>query len=239
MKQKEERQSVFKKGKGRAFLKFLLGELLLIALVSVCYLFIMQGDVTPLLPKSAAPTPTPEPTMAPAPTTVVTLPPTSAPTPAPTATPVPFEELSLPAGEDAPEAPVMPDMQLKLGMSECRAFKQAGQNVLVISGHAYIEGLDASKSDIYLLIMEAENASVVGMYPAVCAPETAYLSFDSSSGSNLSNAFFTAKIDVSEYESGSYMLSAVVVNEDVVKMNYFDTRIFHFRMEDAVLIIEE
>ena len=241
MKKDGERRSIFKKGKGRAFLKFLLGELTLIAVVSVIYLFIVQGDVSSLLPKPTAPqiTATPVPTATPAPTMAITLPPTLPPTPAPTATPVPFEMISLPAGEDAPEAPVMPDGRLKLGMSECRAFKEAGQNVLIISGHAYIEGLDASKTDIYLLVMEAESASVVGMYPAESTPENAYLSFDASSGSNLENAFFTCRIDVSEYESSSYMLSAVAVNEDTVKMNYFDNLIFHFRVENGKLVIEE
>ena len=241
MKKDEERRSIFKKGKGKAFLKFLLGELTIIAVVSICYLFIMQGDVSALLPKPTETNPAGPnvQTATPAPTLVVTLPPTTPPTPAPSATPVPFEMISLPAGEDAPEAPVMPDERLRLGMSECRAFKQAGQNVLIISGYAYIDGLDAAKSDIYMLIMEAENASVIDMYPAIKTPEAAYLSFDAASGSNLSNAFFTVRIDVSEYESSSYMLSTVVVNEDSVKMNYFDNRIFHFRVEDGVLVIEE
>lgn len=50
-----ERRSVFKKGKGRAFLKFLIGELLLIGIACFVYLFVLQGDVTALLP--AAPQP--------------------------------------------------------------------------------------------------------------------------------------------------------------------------------------
>ena len=77
------------------------------------------------------------------------------------------------------------------------------------------------------------------MYKAVSAPETANLSFEESSGANLSNAFFTAKIDVSEYEDASYMLSVVVVNEDRVEMNYFDTRPFHFRIVGGMLTVEE
>jgi hypothetical protein len=55
----------------------------------------------------------------------------------------------------------------------------------------------------------------------------------------MSDAFFTVKIDVSEYYSSSYMISAMVVNEDKVAMNYFDTRTFHFRVEDGKLLIEE
>ena len=245
MKDTGERRSVFKKGKGRAFLKFLLGELILIALVSVVYLFILQADVTALLPAPtealpvATPTPEPTSTATPEPTAVATIAPTEAPPPAPTATPVPYEELSLPAGEEAPEAPALPDEALKLGMSEFRAFTEAGQNVLMIAGHAYIEGLDAANSDIYLMISDAGLGQMVDMYPAVSAPETANLTFEESSGTNLSNAFFTAKIDVSEYPNSAYMLSVVVVNEDKVAMNYFDNRTFHFTIMDGVLSVEE
>ena len=79
MKNTGERRSVFKKGKGRAFLKFLLGELILIALVSVVYLFVLQADVTNLLPapvqEEPAATDVPEPvvTATPEPTTVATI----------------------------------------------------------------------------------------------------------------------------------------------------------------------
>ncbi len=249
-----ERRSVFKKGKGRAFLKFLIGELLLIGIACFVYLFILQGDVTVLLPdpvqkaEETAPAPTEVPATAvpatatpaptPAPTAVVTIAPTEAPTPEPTATPVPFESISLPMGETAPEVPVMADEKLKLGMSECRAFNEAGQNVLIVSGHAYIEGLDAAVSTVYLVVSDAMG-NLIGVYPAVSAPETANLSFEESSGTNLANAFFTAKIDVSEYFFGSYMISAVVVNEDKVAMNYFDSSTFHFMYMDGVVSIAE
>ena len=248
-----ERRSVFRKGKGRAFLRFLIGELLLIGIACFVYLFVLQGDVTALLPAMTTPNPTelqvteqpatdapatatPAPT--PEPTAVATIPPTEAPTPEPTATPVPFEQISLPMGETAPEVPLMADEKLKLGMSECRAFTAAGQNVLLVGGHAYIEGLDAANSAIYLVISDAMG-NLIGVYPAVSAPETANLSFEESSGTNLSNAFFTARIDVSEYFFGSYMISAVVVNEDRVAMNYFDSSTFHFMYMDGVLSIAE
>lgn len=245
MKHTGERRSVFKKGKGRAFLRFLLGELILVALVSVVYLFVLQADVTSLLPASpaneATVTATPEAaaTETPAPTPVETIEPTSEPTPAPTATPIPFEELSRSMGEEAPEAPALPDASLKLGMSEFRAFNEAGQMALILKGHAYIEGLDAANSTIYVMVSDAGMGQLVDMYQAVSAPETASLSFEESSGSNLANAFFTAKIDVSEYYAGSYLLSVVVVNEDKVAMNYFDARPFHFTVVDGVLSVEE
>ena len=203
MKNTGERQSVFKKGKGRAFLKFLIGELLLIGIACFVYLFILQGDVSVLLPKSvqnteapagnaegthlsdddAADLPTAEPTKAPteAPTEAPTPEPTEAPTPAPTATPVPFEQLSLPLGDAAPEVPVMPDEKLKLGMSELYSFSEAGQRVVVVSGYAYIEGLDAANSDIYLLVSNAANADPIALYPAISAPEMENLSFEESS----------------------------------------------------------
>ena len=249
-----ERRSVFKKGKGRAFLKFLIGELLLIGVACFIYLFVLQGDVSVLLPKleltTEAPTeaPTTMPTEAPAaqptdqpaaePTQAPTPVPTEAPTPIPTSTPIPFEGISLPMGETAPEIPVMPDDKLKLGLSECRAFTEAGQNVLCVGGHAYIEGLDAANSKVYLIVSDAMG-NMIGVYPAISAPETANLSFDEVSGTNLSNAFFTARIDVAEYFFGSYMLSAAVVNEDRIAMNYFDNRTFHFLYMDGVLSIAE
>lgn len=244
MKNTGERRSVFKKGKGRAFLRFLLGELLLIALVAVCYLFLLQGDISSLLPApvsvpEATATPAPTEVPAPTPTAVVTIAPTQEPTPAPTGTPIPFEELSLPAGEDAPEVPALPDELLKLGMSEFRAFTDGGQKVMLVSGYAYIEGLDAAKSSIYLLVSNAADGSQLGMYPAVSAPETASLSFEESSGSNLANAFFTAKLDVSEFGDNAYLLSAVVVNEDKVSMNFFDSRTFHFTIWDGELSVVE
>ncbi len=243
MKRSSDRRSVFKKGKGRAFLKFLLGELTLFAVVSICCLFILQGDLSLIL-GNVRPKPISVSTQLPAadtpvPTVVATLAPTPTPTLAPTGTPVPFEQLSMSLGENAPEAPMMPNEQLKLGMRECSSFTDAGQNVLIVAGHAYIEGRDAAKSDIYILLIDAGNGNVMGTYPAVSAPETANLVFSQSSGSNLSNAFFTVNIDVSEYYSSSYMISALVVNEDKVAMNYFDTRTFHFRVENGELLIEE
>lgn len=244
MKNTGERRSVFKKGKGRAFLRFLLGELLLVALVSVCYLFLLQGDVSMILPalatKAPAATPSLVPaTATPAPTPVATIAPTEKPTPAPTGTPVPFEELSAAQGEAAPEAPALPDALLKLGLTEFRAFNEAGQDVLVIGGYAYIEGLDAAESEILVMVADAEEGYLIDMYQAASAPETATLTFSEESGANLSNAFFTARIDVSEYSDASYLLSVVVVNQDRVKMNYFDTRPFHFRIVNGALTVEE
>lgn len=256
-----ERRSVLKKGKGRAFLKFLIGELLLVGIACFVYLFILQGDVSVLIPKhvqnteapaatetevpqtdapvsTEAPTPVPTEAPTPVPTEAPTPVPTEEPTPVPTSTPVPFELISLPLGDTAPEVPPMADEKLKLGMSECRAFTEAGQNVLLVAGHAYIEGLDAAESSIYLAVSDAMG-NQIGIYPAVSAPETANLSFDEASGANLSNSFFTAKIDVNEYFFGSYMLSAVVVNGDKVSMNFFDNRTFHFIYMDGVLSIAE
>ena len=246
MKNTGERQSVFKKGKGRAFLKFLIGELLLVAVVGVVYLFILQGDIGLLLPAAVKPEPTPvvtatpEPTATatPEPTAVVTIAPTAEPTPAPSATPVPYEMLSEPLGEEAPEAPVLPDEALKLGLSEFKAFTEAGQSVLVVKGHAYIEGMDAANSEIYLVVADAGLGQIVDMYQAVCAPETASLTFDETSGTNLANAFFTASLDVSEYPDSAYMLSVVVVNGDRAAMNYYDNRTIHFSIRERVLSVE-
>jgi len=246
MKQNGERRSVFRKGKGRAFLRFLLGELLLFALVSVGYLFLLQGDISSLIPKPSASdaasvtaSPVPSATPAPEATAVETIAPTDTPTPAPTGTPIPFEQLSLPLGEAAPEVPETADEALKLGLSELRAFNEAGQKVVIVSGYAYIEGLDAANSTVYLLVSNAANADRLGLYPAVCAPEMANLSFEESSGANLTNAFFTARLDVSEYGEGAFLVSVVVVNEDKAAMNFFDARTFHFSIWADELAVAE
>lgn len=234
------RRSIFKKGKGGAFLRFLIGEMLLIALAGVVYLFILQGNIPlPAQPGSpsatVAPSATAESTVTPVPSAEAT----SAPTPIPSATPIPLEELSIAAGEDAPELPSALNDSLKLGMNEFKAFTEAGQNVLTVGGYAFIEGLDAAKSSIYLVVSDADTGNLVGMYPATITPENDILSFSESDGENLSNAFFTINLDVSEYPETSYMLSAVVVNGDTVAFNFFDNRIFHFTIAEGELTIVE
>lgn len=237
------RRSIFKKGKGGAFLRFLIGEMLLVALAGVVYLFILQGNI-PLpaqtgSPASQTPSASVETTVTPVPTEVATIAPTATPTPAPSATPIPLDQLSMAAGEEAPELPSVLNDSLKLGMNEFRAFTDAGQNVLTVGGYAFIEGRDAAKSSIYLVVSNADTGTMVGMYPATITPENDILSFSESDGENLSNAFFTINLDVSEYPDTSYMLSVVVVNEDMVAFNFFDTRIFHFIIEDGVLEVVE
>lgn len=239
-----KRRSIFKKGKGGAFLNFLIGEIALVAVAGAIYLFILQGNIP--LPAytgdsaaTASPTPTVEATVTPVPTEVATLVPTATPTPAPTGTPVPPEQLSMTAGEDAPEVPMALDDSLKLGLSEVSAFTEAEQNVLTVGGYAFIEGRDAAKSSLYLTVYNAETGVIVGMYPATITPENANLSFDESSGENLTNAFFTVKVDVSGYQDNSYILSMLVVNEDKVAINFFDNRTYHFIIEEGALAVIE
>lgn len=238
------RRSIFKKGKGGAFLRFLIGEMLLIALAGVVYLFILQGNIplptqTNAPSATAAPSATTETTVTPVPTEVATIAPTATPTPAPSATPIPLDKLSMAAGEEAPELPSMLNDSLKLGLNEFKAFNEAGQNVLTVGGYAFIEGCDAAESSIYMVVSDADTGYMIGMYPATITPENANLSFDESSGTNLSDAFFTINLDVSEYPETSYMLSVVVVNKETVAFNFFDTRIFHFTLADGVLSVVE
>ena len=98
---------------------------------------------------------------------------------------------------------------------------------------------DAANSTVYLLVSNAANADRLGLYPAVCAPEMANLSFEESSGANLTNAFFTARLDVSEYGEGAFLVSVVVVNEDKAAMNFFDARTFHFSIWADELAVAE
>lgn len=238
------RRSIFKKGKGGAFLRFLIGEMLLIALAGVVYLFILQGNIplSSLPGSSSAVSASPasdEATATPVPTEVPTIASSATPVPTPAVTPIPLSELSMPAGEEAPDLPEVLDDSLKLGMNEFRAFTDAGQSVLIVGGYAFIEGLDAAKSTVYLVVFDADSGLVTGMYPTTPTPENANLSFSESSGDNLASAFFTINLDVSEYPDTSYMLSVMVVNEEKVAFNFFDNRTFHFIIEDGVLSVVE
>lgn len=250
------RRSVFKYGKGLAFLRFLVGEMVLVVLVSVVYLFILQGEVKlpSFSPETEATDTLPTEEVTPQPvqegeadaanidasaTLEPTQAPTQAPTPVPTSTPVPYEQLNTPLGAGAPALPDSVSAAMKQGLRNLSAFLDAGQKIICVDGYAYITGKDAADSMIYLVVSEAVENRQADVYAVSIVPETANLTFNASSGSNLDQAFFTANINVASYPDGYYLLSAMVVNGDETFTNYFDARTYHFRIEGGVPSIVE
>ena len=257
-----KRRSVFRPDAGRAFLRFLIGLVLLAALCALFYIFVLQGkiniqlpqpqtqtgdavqtaDVTPLPRESVLPVVTEAPVVVTAEPTAVptiesTAEPTEAPTPEPTATPVPAEELRaicpLPAN-----LPDLPSSTLKIGLKEMRIMNSADQNVFIVRGYAYLEGADASASKGYIVLMDV-NGQKVGAYPVQACPEDADLTFDTSAGSNLDHAFFKLKADLSGLPDGIYLAAMAVENGGKIQWNYMDDALFHFFVTEGQAVLSE
>ncbi len=261
----KRRRSIFRQDAGRAFLRFLIGTVLLIALVALFYIFVLQAKIDIPLPGAQTPAPTEtvkseptpqstaEPTAVPVataaaepvsePTAVPTIEPTAQPTdappPEPTATPIPQESM---AGEMLPLMDGMPETvseSLKLGLKELNMFESAGRSVLVVRGYAYIEGADAAQSHGYLVITDAASGVTLGMYPVTVSSEDADLTFDAASGSNLEQAFFRANVDVSGMYDGIYLITMAVENNGRIEWNNFDDRMFHFYVMQGLGLLSE
>ena len=236
------RRSIFRRDAGRAFLRFLIGEVLLVVLCGVFYLFVLQGKIDlPVSFDSATPSPAPTETIQPTavPTIEPTAEPTQAPTPEPTATPIPVENLALTMQTVMPGLPETNSTELKLGLKEFKIFTDGGQSVLVIRGYAYIEGADAAQSTGYIVLADAISGEIKGMYPVTPNADDADLSFDESSGVNLDQAFFQLNLDTASIGDGIYLMSMAVVGEGKTVWNYFDSSMFHFSIQDGVVTLPE
>ncbi len=253
---------MFRADAGRAFLRFLIGMVLLIALCALFYIFVLQGKIDIELPApqptarsdvsaqtqpqasvTAEPTaaPTPEPTEKP--TAVPTIEPTAeatpTPTPEPTATPIPPEEVVTTMQKVLSGLSDNLDTSLELGLKELKVVDNGGSSVIVVRGYAYIEGADAAKSRGYILLTDAASGDMLGMYPVTPKPEDADLAFDAASGSNLDQAFFQLNVDVSGLYDGIYLISMVVENNGRTVWNYFDDSMFHFYVMQGVARLSE
>ena len=250
------RRRIFRRDAGRAFLRFLIGEVLLIVLCSVFYLFVLQGKVNVELPlkveNTAATQPTPEDgatpdataSVAPDSTVVPTIEPTAEltaePTAAPTATPIPAEQLSVRVAE--PIAGIQPQCDplsynpaLKAGLRELSLFGYGGQNVIVVRAYAYIEGADAAESTRYLVLIDVASGETAAVYTVEAASAEADLTFDAAAGANLEQAFFRANIDASALPDGVYLLATATRSGDTVSWSYFDDAVSHFLIEQGVV----
>lgn len=207
MKKKNGR--VLRPGRGKAFLRFLVGEMVLL-LVCVCvYLFVLQGtielpgvekmlkenvkvgDLNVNLPSYQTATPSPE----------------------PTATPVPEAQLTA-----RTELAALGDLSqadggwLKTNLFSFSQSLSGGQHALSISGHAYLEGMDARASTIYLLAQNTGSGAFEAAWQAERAKGAWELSFDSANGVHLDEAYYSACVDVSGLNPGAYRLYVCVQN---------------------------
>lgn len=257
------RRRIFRRDAGRAFLRFLIGEVLLLVLCSVFYLFVLQGKVSIALPVYREnPSPTPEEVMttdgmtdAPdggvtsvpdaetsaVPTIEPTAELTDQPTPEPTATPIPAEGLALPM--EVPPAGLYPqcdaalrdgDGVLKAGIRELSLFDAAVQSVVQLRAYAYIEGADALGSTLYVAVMDINSGETAAVYQAQPASAEADLAFDASAGVNLEQAFFQVNLDASALPDGTFVLLSAVQSADQLRWAYFDEAISHFTVADGV-----
>lgn len=229
MKKKSGR--VLRPGRGRAFVRFLVGEMVLL-LVCVCvYLFVLQGtielpgvekmlkdnvnlgDLNVNLPVAAG---------------------IASPSPEPTATPVPEAQLS---------ARVEPDQLGDLSQadgswlkSSLFSFSQSasgGQQAVSVAGHAYLQGMDARGSTIYLLAQNTESGAFEAAWQAERTKGVYELSFDSASGVHLDEAYYSACADVSGLTPGAYKLYVCVQNGERTGLATLDEQAEHFQVGSA------
>ena len=255
------KKSIFRADASRAFLRFLIGEVLLFTLCALFYIFVLQGEINIELPisqpqqqeptqvpdealvtematseaaETLTPIPTEEPT--PVPTIEPTAEPTATPTPEPTATPIPDAELAGTMEEIMGNLPELASDQLKLGLKELSVVNSTNQSVLIVRGYAYIEGADAANSHGYIILNDAASGEMLGMYPVTPKAEDADLAFEEASGTNLDQAFFQLNVDVDELYDGIYLVSMAVENNGKVVWNYFDDSTFHFFITEGVAV---
>ena len=239
-----KRRSIFRPNAGGAFLRFLFGVLLLAVLCGLFYLFVLEGEINFRLPVDmSSSTSEPSALVTPAPTPVPTIEPTAGPTatpiPEPSATPVPPEAMTVPLQDAIQNLPQMPDESLKLGLNELSLFDEAGQNVIIVRGYAYIQGRDAAQSRGYILLTDPLSGHLLSAYPVTPRAEEAYLSFDGTAGANLDQAFFWMNIDVSGLPDGYYIVCVAMENGGRTVWNYFDDSMYHFRVEQGVVMLCE
>jgi hypothetical protein len=197
----DRRRSIFKKGKGRALLRFLIYLLLMFILVSVGYI-IIASDGSDIARQGTAPT---------ASVNAAALTPPPTPTPAPTPTPTPFVPDPSPEFEmgysDEEEygniKNLKPGNAVTCGLLNIDAINGANfMASLEVSGYAYIEGADMANSTVFLLTFKEQGE-----------PDKMYATQpDGSEGGDRERSAFKVKIDVTEYMEGSYNLGVAIFN---------------------------
>lgn len=228
MKKKNGR--VLRPGRGRAFLRFLVGEMVLLVVCVCVYLFVLQGTielpgVEKMLKENVK-----------VGDLNVNLPAyqTASPSPEPTATPVPEAQLSARVAPDQlGDLSQADDSWLKANLFSFTQSASGGQYALSVSGHAYLQGMDARASTIYLLAQNTANGAFEAAWRAERTKGVYDLSFDSASGVHLDEAYYSACIDVSSLNPGAYRLYVYVQNGERTGLAPLDEQAENFRIDAA------
>ncbi len=261
------RRRFYRPEAGSAFLRFLIGLVLLATLCALFFILVLRGqfDIDPVFAQTGTPAQTAEavppsgqegerpvspagstdvpagPTDAPTfvPTVAPTAKPTDAPSPEPEATPFPPELLAGPMEVVMPDLPEAVSADLKLGLRDLSTFDSGGHSILTVRGYAYIEGADAAQSRSYILLTDAASGAMLGMFSVMSTPEDADTAFAETEGVNLDQSFFRLNLDVSDLYDGIYLLSMAVENGGAVVWNNFDDSMFHFYVAQGVAMLNE
>ena len=132
------------------------------------------------------------------------------PMPTPQATPLPLQLYSL-----QNTRMVMPQDATAAGEAEITSLKvSAGDDnrSVVVQGWAFLEGCDAEKSTIYLVV-STESGTINRFYQVSVQPGSSGVTHDPSKGQNLERADFRAAFKVGTYEEGVYKLGLLVSNQ--------------------------
>lgn len=225
---KKKSGRVFRQGKGKAFLRFLVGEMVLLLVCACVYLFVLQGtielpgvermlkenvnlgDLSVDIPAARTATPSPEPTSTPVPQAMY----------AQTAA---LEELGDLSQADGSWLKTSLFHFSKVVSENCRA--------LSIAGHAYLEGMDAQNSSVYLLIENVQSGTFEAAWRAERSKQPSDLSFEGANGMNLEQAYYDACIDVSGCAGASYRVFVCVKNGERTGLLPLDDQAYHFRLE--------
>ena len=164
------------------------------------------------LPVPATPTPVPVVTPVPLPT----------PQPTPQPTPIPLQMYSL-----QNTRMVMPKNAVAPGeayLTSMRVSAADQDKSVIVTGYAYLRGLDAEDSTVYLVV-SSKTGTVHRFYQADILPGSTGIHHEAALGKNLERADFRAVFHVRTYEEGPYRLGALVVNRIGKKApveGYFD-----------------
>jgi len=200
--------------RARAVKRFLIQILVLAVLVAACAFVILRtGGLapgrrdnqasTPAQGGESAETPTPEPEVTPTPR------PTPAPTPEPTA--YPEDQLSQAAGVKIPDAKL--DSPVKARIEHAEPSPGDRNNVVIISGWAFLPGKDAAATETYVILTSVSDSESEAYLARVTGggADVAEI-FADDKGKNLDQARFECAIDVSSFPDDYYSVSLLLVN---------------------------
>lgn len=230
---KKRTRRYLRPGKGRAFLRFLVGEMVLLVVCVCVYLFVLQGTIelpgvekmleeNVKLDKLGGGLPAFS---------------TATPSPAPSATPVPealySETLAV---EEVGDLARADGGWLKSSLFSFSQVSSEGRHSLSFSGHAYLEGMDAQDSEVYLLLENTQTGQYDAAWRAERYAGKADLSFADANGANLDQAYYRACLDVTAYAAAPYRLLVCVKNGERMGLAPLYEADVHFYYENGSLV---